>query len=411
MKRPTNRLLNWVAAAVVVAVVAACGGQTPVEVDNTLSVTIAGDGTGTVISVPAGIDVASGTETADFAAGTEVELTATATGGSTFTGWTGDCTGTGTCSVTLDDDVSVTATFAAPVVTGPFEVTLNAAGSGEGTVTSDVTGFGLAVGETLDTVEVDAGTVVTLTAAAEAGSIFAGWTGDCTGVETCVVTVNADTEVTASFVLEADATSATFQILQGSDDAEEYLDAANDANPSFPQGSVDLTSSDLDLTYDTANVFGTDPAVQRGSVAVGLRYGDVAIPQGAVITSAAITFTRDSNSGSTVTFLIEGQAADDAGTFVYNIVTPANFDITSRPATTATVSWTTSTLSTAEVVTDDVAAIVQEIVDREGWASGNAMVFRITSEDSSAINVLRAESFEGGTPAVLSVTYVTPVAP
>ena len=147
-------------------------------------------------------------------------------------------------------------------------------------------------------------------------------------------------------------------------------------------------------------------------MAVGLRYGNVTIPQGAVITSATITFTRITNSGSVVNFLIEGQAADNAPTFVYDAGAPANFNITSRPATTATVAWTTSSLSTAQVVTDDVAAIVQEVVDRAGWASGNALVFRITSQDSTSGNVLRAETFEApGAAAVLTVSYVTPVAP
>jgi hypothetical protein len=40
-----------------------------------------------------------------------VTLTATPDAGSTFTAWGGDCTGTGPCVVTMDQDRAVTATL------------------------------------------------------------------------------------------------------------------------------------------------------------------------------------------------------------------------------------------------------------------------------------------------------------
>jgi phospholipase C len=75
-----------------------------------LTVQSAGAGTGTVTSNPAGISCPT-TCTASFATGTPVVLTATAATGSTFGGWSGACTGTGTCSLTLTANTSVTATF------------------------------------------------------------------------------------------------------------------------------------------------------------------------------------------------------------------------------------------------------------------------------------------------------------
>ena len=83
--------------------------------DPLLTVTRTGSGTGTVTSSPAGISC-GGTCSAPFASGTVVTLTAAATGGSTFTGWSGGgCSGTGTCVVTLDTSTSVFAEFSAPV--------------------------------------------------------------------------------------------------------------------------------------------------------------------------------------------------------------------------------------------------------------------------------------------------------
>ena len=71
----------------------------------TLSVTKAGAGTGTVTSNP------SGTQ---FVSGTSVTLTATPSAGSTFTGWSGACSGTSkTCTLTMNANKSVTATFGA----------------------------------------------------------------------------------------------------------------------------------------------------------------------------------------------------------------------------------------------------------------------------------------------------------
>lgn len=80
-------------------------------VTHTLSVSRSGSGSGSVSSIPAGISCGSACSHA-FAAGTQVTLTATACSGSTFGGWTGGgCSGTGTCTVTLNGATTVTADF------------------------------------------------------------------------------------------------------------------------------------------------------------------------------------------------------------------------------------------------------------------------------------------------------------
>jgi hypothetical protein len=77
---------------------------------NTLAVTRAGGGKGTVTSSPAGI--ACGTAcTYGYPYGTSVTLKPKAAKGSKFAGWSGACKGTGTCKVTTDLDMSVTAKF------------------------------------------------------------------------------------------------------------------------------------------------------------------------------------------------------------------------------------------------------------------------------------------------------------
>jgi hypothetical protein len=72
-----------------------------------------GDGSGVVQSSPGGI-LCGSVCTATFQAGTKVKLVPTASPGSFFDVFSGDCTGSGPCEVTMDRDRSVTASFAAP---------------------------------------------------------------------------------------------------------------------------------------------------------------------------------------------------------------------------------------------------------------------------------------------------------
>jgi len=156
-----------------------------------LSVSKAGTGNGTVTSTPAGIDCGSDcSEVFDF--NTEVTLSPAAATGSTFTGWSGACTGTGDCVVTMDAAKSVTATFTLNIYT----LTVSKTGDGSGTVTS--TPAGIDCGSDCSE-DYDYNTQVTLTADADTGSIFTGWSGSCTGISDCIVTMDAAKSVIAEF--------------------------------------------------------------------------------------------------------------------------------------------------------------------------------------------------------------------
>jgi uncharacterized repeat protein (TIGR02543 family) len=157
-----------------------------------LTVSRAGNGSGSVSSNPVGI--ACGADCVEsYSHGTAVTLTATPSLGSTFAGWSGACTGTGTCNVAMDGAKSVTATFAA----NTYALTVSLAGNGSGSVSSSPAGIACGA----DCAEsYSHGTVVTLTAEPAPGSTFAGWAGACGGTGVCTVTMDGEKSLTATFM-------------------------------------------------------------------------------------------------------------------------------------------------------------------------------------------------------------------
>src|SRR3989441_12535962 len=123
----------------------------------TLTVMDTGTGSGTVPSSDSGINCGA-TCSASYNSGTTVTLTATPAGGSTFTGWSGCDTVSGTtCSVTMSAARAVSATFAVQ----RFTLSVGKTGTGSGTVTSS--DGGINCGPTCSA-SYTSGTAVTLTA-------------------------------------------------------------------------------------------------------------------------------------------------------------------------------------------------------------------------------------------------------
>lgn len=192
LSSPDNAVLGPISSATVTI--------TDGEPTETATVTLAGTGSGTVSSDPVGIDCPSDCDE-DFGAGMVVTLTATANVDSSFTGWSGACTGTGDCVLTMDAAQNVTATF----TLNTYLLTVSTDGTGSGTVS----GTGISCGA--DCTELfDYGTAVTLTANPDADSTFAGWSGACTGTGDCVITMDMAQNVTATFTLAQEVGYSVF---------------------------------------------------------------------------------------------------------------------------------------------------------------------------------------------------------
>jgi hypothetical protein len=157
------------------------------------NLTVTSDTNGSVSSTPAGINC--GTECSHtFAVGSKVTLTAKPLSGFQLKAWTGACSGTATCEVTLNANATVGASFEATPVT---KHVLTVTSSANGSVSS--TPAGIDCGSTC-TQTLGAGSIVTLTAKPVRYSIFKGWTGACTGANnTCAVTMDAAKTVGAQF--------------------------------------------------------------------------------------------------------------------------------------------------------------------------------------------------------------------
>jgi type IV pilus assembly protein PilY1 len=162
--------------------------------------------------------------------------------------------------------------------------------------------------------------------------------------------------------------SESSQVSAGSDDAEQSGSA------------MTRFSNSLDLAYDTTN---------GNTQTVGIRFQNVVVPKNASIIEAAIEFRAKGASSGATTLTFKGEAADDAAA-----ISSSNNDITDRTSTTASVNWVPDPWTTDKELfaSPDLKTIVQEIVNRTGWASNNSMLFKITG---SGTNLRSAYSFDG----------------
>ncbi|MCC6999046.1 MAG: choice-of-anchor D domain-containing protein [Deltaproteobacteria bacterium] len=162
-----------------------------------LTVTVNGNGAGTVTSSPVGINCSSGTCTQSYVATTTVTLSANPnTTTSVFSGWMGDCTGTGSCMVSMAAARNVTATYTlrrytlsvTPAPTAPSSVaTFGSAGIA---CPGDCTqGY-------------DHGSAVVLRAAPGADRTFTGWGyAGCPGTGDCNLTMTGNVTLAPTFTL------------------------------------------------------------------------------------------------------------------------------------------------------------------------------------------------------------------
>lgn len=128
----------------------------------------------------------------------------------------------------------------------------------------------------------------------------------------------------------------------------------------------------------------------------GFRWNSVTIPQGATINSAYVTlYCANVNGGTTAKTIWYGEAADNAVTFSNTTANKPEGRAHTTASTAkdfATASWTVVGYNTGDKV--DVTSIVQEIINRAGWSSGNSLVIVATDNGSSNTNYIGHSTYD-----------------
>ena len=168
------------------------------------------------------------------------------------------------------------------------------------------------------------------------------------------------------------------------------------------------------LTSDTVFITDTTDLSDAVTEHFGWRFTSVTIAGGATIDSAFLTVEITNSSSDEPQHQVKGQAADNAGTFV---ATDNNID--SRTRTTASVQWNSADLGAgntryewgaaagAPTAGADIKAIIQEITDRAGWASGNAIALIAEQHTASSTRDLAVLMYDNASAdaAALDIDY------
>lgn len=147
----------------------------------------------------------------------------------------------------------------------------------------------------------------------------------------------------------------------------------------------------------------TDNPVSPGSHggnnehSLGCRFTSVTIPNAATISSATFILTAQASydaSPNTVSFLVSAEAADNPVAFATAGAAGASLRASgaasppgNRPRTTAVSSaWNQTTVVVDTEYSIDVTSVIQEIVNRAGWVSGNAIVILVDTNTTTTLS-------------------------
>lgn len=140
-----------------------------------------------------------------------------------------------------------------------------------------------------------------------------------------------------------------------------------------------------------------------------VRFTGVTVPPGSTIKTAYLTFTAAA-SLSTTPVDVNLLAVDEDNSSTIS----STADGLARAQTTAVVGWNGITAWTTGGKYDspDISAVIQEVIDRGGWADGNAIcLFAVTTSGGSAYRLPYDYTGSASGAAKLTIGYVEPDPP
>jgi len=195
------------------------------------------------------------------------------------------------------------------------------------------------------------------------------------------------------FVSLVYADSGSWTIVSGADDCQVSDNFGDTVHP--PWTSIDVTLVDEYIIGNDTSIYG-----------VGLRFVSISIPKSATITSACLSFYSVHSWTGTMNARIAGEASDNV---TASFSTVGDYNGRSR---TDYVSWANVPVwnAFAWYNSTDISAIVQSIVNRGGWGSGNCMVF-FAEDDGTSVGRRQFYAYEhSDNPCVLYVSWTTTAA-
>ncbi len=189
-----------------------------------------------------------------------------------------------------------------------------------------------------------------------------------------VVTINKGT------VVDPDPDNGTVDVAisSGSDDVEER-----------ENGDLYTNSSDLELVYDSYS--------SAGYQVIGLRFRSVGVPKNATVTSAYLQFTADESNSAATELEISLHDSSNSPAFS-NSNKVSNRNTFSSKVTWEPQSWSSNQNGSAQR-TPNLKTMVQSLVNKSNWSSGNNVSFIIRGKGVSLTSTSAkrvADSYEGG---------------
>ena len=134
----------------------------------------------------------------------------------------------------------------------------------------------------------------------------------------------------------------------------------------------------------------------------GFQFASITLPKDATITTATLSANISATAGSGWSLKVYGEASDSC----------VNFQTTwpsSRTLTAANVTWNIGS-GTGWKTSPSIAAVIQEVVTRSGWASGHNLCLIVQDNQSTANTYQDAYSYDASpaNAAKLSVNYSDP---
>lgn len=172
------------------------------------------------------------------------------------------------------------------------------------------------------------------------------------------------------------------------------------------------------LAADTVDITATFAQCDSTEEHIGYRFTNVTIPPGSTITDARLTITVV--GACEPQHQLRGELAANAAAF-----TTGSNNIDARARTTAAVNWDSASLGSASgeewqwgapngspTSGANLSAIIQEIINQGGWASGNALVLIFEQHTLNSLRDLSSWFYDNapGDAATLSIDYTAPAA-